>query len=131
MPPWVVAELLPNLTVPDAFESILNVHFKIELQPEGDIAEAGFVGIVNGTAQWIFMKRDHISVTVSAANKLIDRPADDLAVSIWRNVAKALDLDDDLTDEVPPFRVIKERRATIVANVAQEERRPGRRDGDR
>jgi squalene-associated FAD-dependent desaturase len=124
VPPWVAGELLPNLTVPDAFESILNVHFKIELQPEGDIAEAGFAGLVNGTAQWIFMKRDHVSVTVSAANKIIDRPADDLAISIWKNVAKALDLDEADANTVPPYRVIKERRATIVANVVQEERRP-------
>jgi uncharacterized protein with NAD-binding domain and iron-sulfur cluster len=71
------------------------------------------------------MKRDHVSVTVSAANKIIDRPADDLAISIWKNVAKALDLDEADASTVPPYRVIKERRATIVANVVQEERRPG------
>jgi hydroxysqualene dehydroxylase len=125
VPPWVVGELLPNITVPDAFESILNVHYKIEVKPEDDIAEAGFVGLVNGTAEWIFIRPDHVSVTVSAANKLIDRSADDLAFTIWRNVAKALDLEGAQKTEVPPFRVIKERRATIVANVVQEERRPG------
>jgi uncharacterized protein with NAD-binding domain and iron-sulfur cluster len=116
---------LPNITVPDAFESVLNVHFKIEVKPESDIAEAGFVGLVNGTAEWIFIRPDHVSVTVSAANKLIERSADDLAITIWRNVAKALDLEGAQKTDVPPFRVIKERRATIVANVAQEERRPG------
>jgi squalene-associated FAD-dependent desaturase len=124
-PPWVVAEMLPEITVPDAFESILNVHYRVQITPDDDIREAGFVGLVNGTAEWIFVKPDHISITVSAANKLIDRPADDLAFSIWRNVAKALDLKGEQKTEVPPFRVIKERRATIVANVAQEERRPG------
>jgi len=125
VPPWVAGEMVPDLIVPDAFESILNVHYKIEIKPEDGIAEAGFVGLVNGTAEWIFIKPDHISITVSAANKLIDRSADDLAFTIWRNVAKALDLKGEQKTEVPPFRVIKERRATIVANVAQEERRPG------
>jgi squalene-associated FAD-dependent desaturase len=125
VPPWVAGELLPEITVPDAFESILNVHFKIAVRPEPDIAEAGFVGLINGTAEWIFIKSDHISVTVSAANKIIDRPADDLAFTVWRNVVKALDLEGTLAKEVPPYRVIKERRATIVANVVQEERRPG------
>jgi hydroxysqualene dehydroxylase len=100
VPPWVAGELMPDLTVPDAFESILNVHFKIELDPEEVVAEAGFVGLINGTA-------------------------DDLAATVWRNVAKALDLDGPQRTEVPPYRVIKERRATIVANVTQEERRPG------
>jgi squalene-associated FAD-dependent desaturase len=125
VPPWVAGELLPDIVVPNAFESILNVHFKIVVRPEPDIAEAGFVGLINGTAEWIFIKADHISVTVSAANKLIDRPADDLAFTVWRNVVKALDLEGTQANEVPPYRVIKERRATIVANVAQEERRPG------
>jgi squalene-associated FAD-dependent desaturase len=125
VPPWVAGELLPNITVPDSFESILNVHFKIALRPEDDMAEAGFVGLVNGTAEWIFFKPDHISITVSAANKLIDRSAEDLANTVWRNVAKALDLEGTRATEMPPFRVIKERRATIVANVVQEERRPG------
>jgi hypothetical protein len=125
VPPWVASELLPDLTVPDAFESILNVHYKIAVKPEADIATAGFVGLVNGTAEWIFIRSNHLSVTVSAANRLIDRPADDLAAAIWRDVAKALDLQGAQKAEVPPFRVIKERRATIVANVVQEEKRPG------
>jgi hydroxysqualene dehydroxylase len=127
VPPWIAGELLPDLTVPDAFESILNVHYKIAIEAEDDIATAGFVGLVNGTAEWIFIRPDHLSVTVSAANKLIDRSADDLAVTIWRNVAKALDLDGAQKTELPPFRVIKERRATIVANVVQEEKRPDAR----
>jgi predicted NAD/FAD-dependent oxidoreductase len=124
VPPWVAGELLPSITVPNAFESILNVHFKIVVTPRQDVAEAGFIGLVNGTAEWIFIRPDHISVTVSAANKLIDQPADDLAFLVWRNVAKALDLEGARAIGMPPFRVIKERRATVVANVAQEERRP-------
>ena len=128
VPPWIAAELLPGVTVPNAFESILNVHFKSTIDPRdtglGDVAEAGFIGLVNGTAEWVFIRHDHVSVTVSAANKLIDRPADDLAITIWGDVVKALNLD---PIEVPPFRVIKERRATIVANATQEKRRPGAR----
>jgi squalene-associated FAD-dependent desaturase len=125
VPPWIAGEVLPDITVPNAFESILNLHYKTVVKPDPDIAEAGFVGLVNGTAEWIFVRPDHISVTVSAANKLIDRQSDDLAFTIWRNVAKALGLEGAAATEVPPFRVIKERRATIVANAAQEERRPG------
>jgi hypothetical protein len=128
VPPWIAAELLPGVTVPNAFESILNVHFKLTIDPSaaglGDVAEAGFIGLVNGTAEWVFIRPDHVSVTVSAANKLIDRPADDLAITIWGDVVKTLNLD---AIEMPPFRVIKERRATIVANATQEARRPGAR----
>lgn len=124
VPPWVAGELLPELTVPNAFESILNVHFRVALQPGTDIAEAGFIGLVNGTAEWIFVRPDRVSITVSAANKLIDRPADELAGLVWHDVVQALELAGRPT-EMPPFRVIKERRATIVANLQQEQRRPG------
>jgi hydroxysqualene dehydroxylase len=128
VPPWIAAELLPGVTVPNAFESILNVHFKFTIDPSaanlGDVAEAGFIGLVNGTAEWVFIRPDHVSITVSAANRLIDRPADDLAITIWSDVAKVLNLD---AMQVPPFRVIKERRATIVANATQEKRRPDAR----
>ena len=125
VPPWIAVELLPSLTVPDAFESILNVHYKIAAKPVAEVAEAGFIGLVNGIAEWVFVKPDHISVTVSAANKLIDRPAADLAAAIWPNVIDAVELDGEQAATVPPFRVIKERRATIVANAVQEGRRPG------
>jgi squalene-associated FAD-dependent desaturase len=124
VPPWVAGELLPELTVPDAFESIINLHYKIAVRPEDDVAKAGFVGLVNGIAEWIFISPDHVSVTISAANRLIDRPMDDLAIRVWDNVAKALDLE-AAQRELPRWRVIKERRATIVANVIQEEKRPG------
>jgi squalene-associated FAD-dependent desaturase len=124
VPPWVAADLVPGITVPNAFESILNVHFRIAVHPGPDVAEAGFIGLVNGTAEWVFVRPDRVSVTVSAANKMIDRPANDLAAEVWRDVVKALGLT-GAGAEIPPFRVVKERRATIVANAAQEARRPG------
>jgi uncharacterized protein with NAD-binding domain and iron-sulfur cluster len=120
----VTGELLPDMTVPTAFESILNVHFRVATRSAPDVAAAGFIGLVNGTAEWIFVRPDRVSITVSAANKLIDRPADELATEIWSDVVKALDLTGEQAN-LPPFRVVKERRATIVANLVQEERRPG------
>jgi squalene-associated FAD-dependent desaturase len=123
-PPWVAGELLPDMTVPNAFESILNVHFRVATRSAPDVAAAGFIGLVNGTAEWIFVRPDRVSITVSAANTLIDRPADELATEIWGDVVKALDLTGEQAN-LPPFRVVKERRATIVANLVQEARRPG------
>ena len=124
VPPWIAEELIPTLTVPNDFESILNIHYKIAVTPKGDVAKAGFAGLLNATAEWIFIKPDHVSITISAANKLIGRGAADLAAMVWPNVVDALDLEGEDTMTMPPFRVIKERRATIIANAAQEERRP-------
>ena len=123
VPPWVAGELMPALTVPNAFESILNIHYKVAVTPVGDVAKAGFAGLLNATAEWIFIKPDHVSVTISAANKLIARTADDLAEMVWPNIVDALDLQGEQA-VLPPFRVIKERRATIAATAPQEERRP-------
>lgn len=124
VPPWVAADLLPFVTAPDKFEAILNLHYKIEADPEGPLAETGFLGVLSGTAEWIFAKKGHISVTVSAANELVDDSADELASMVWLDVRDVLNLPVEMNREVPPFRVVKEKRATFAATPAQERRRP-------
>ncbi|HEY5300249.1 MAG TPA: FAD-dependent oxidoreductase, partial [Acetobacteraceae bacterium] len=87
---------------------------------------AGFVGLIGGTAEWVFVKDDHVSVTISAANRLLDTPAETLVAAVWPEVRAALDLGGI---PMPPWRVVKERRATFAATAAQERRRPGPRVG--
>src|SRR5271165_2587616 len=95
VPPWIAADMLPGLTVPDAFEAILNIHFRAEADP----GEAGFMGLVGGMAEWVFVKPGHASVTISAANRLVDRPAEDIAAAVWPEVCAAL----GLSGGMPPF----------------------------
>jgi squalene-associated FAD-dependent desaturase len=115
-PPWITGELLPGLTVPNEFQSILNLHFRMDAEP----GETGFYGLVGGVSEWVFVKRGIVSVTVSAANRLIDRSAEDLAATIWPEVRLLL----DLPEQMPPWRVVKEKRATFAATPAQQLRRP-------
>jgi squalene-associated FAD-dependent desaturase len=117
VPPPVAADLLPGLTVPEAFCAILNIHFKVAADP----GPAGFFGVLGGTAEWVFVKRGIVSVTISAANRLVDQPAEALARLVWPDVAAAL----GLAGPLPPWRVVKERRATFAATPAAEARRPG------
>jgi len=125
VPPWIAVGLLPTLTVPDAFEAIVNVHF---LLPDGvatgDVAATGFIGILEGIAEWLFIKQGHVSVTISAANALVDDPARTIAATVWPNVCAALDLEIPSGAALPPFRVVKEKRATFAATALQELRRP-------
>ena len=123
-PPWIATELLPRLVAPNEFEAIVNVHFKLEADPDGPASEAGFVGVLEGVAEWVFVKTGHVSVTISAANALVDDPARALATAVWPNVCAALDLPYDPDEPVPPYRVVKERRATFAATAVQERRRP-------
>ncbi len=118
-PPWVAATLVPGLLAPDAFQAIVNLHFRANADP----GEAGFIGVLGGTAEWIFVKEDIVSVTISAANRIVDLPAEQLAALVWPDVRAAL----LLGDAMPPVRVVKERRATFAATAAQERRRPGPR----
>ena len=108
LPPAASAELLPDLPVPDGSTAILNAHYRLD-HPASLPGGQMFLGLIGGTAEWLFARDDVISVTVSAADRLIDQPADDLAASLWRDVARAC----DLTDPMPPARIIKEKRATF------------------
>ena len=116
VPPSVAATLLPDLVVPDEFQSIVNLHYRIDAAP----GESGFLGLTGGTAEWIFVKPGIVSVTISAANRLVDRTAEDLAETVWPEVAAAL----NLPASMPQYRVVKEKRATFAATPAQQMRRP-------
>ncbi len=120
VPPWVAADLLPDLIVPDEFESILNIHFAFTANPRGPLGQTGFIGVLGGTAEWIFQKRDHISVTISAANQMIENEPGSIAEAVWADICAAL----DIAAPIPPFRVIKEKRATFAATARQDRRRP-------
>ena len=108
LPPAASAELLPDLPVPDGSTAILNAHYRLD-RPASLPGGQMFLGLIGGTAEWLFARDDVISVTVSAADRLIDQPADDLAALIWRDVARAC----GLSDPMPPARIIKEKRATF------------------
>ncbi|MBB2206247.1 hydroxysqualene dehydroxylase HpnE [Gluconacetobacter takamatsuzukensis] len=128
----VAADLLggvvPGLVVPDAFESIVNVHFRLDPAPValGALERARFIGVVGGVSEWVFVKEDILSVTVSAANRYADRDNDELAAVIWNEVRAAVGpaLAHPLPVDMPPMRMVRERRATFAATPAQERLRP-------
>jgi len=119
VPPWTAGKLLPGLKVPDAFHAIVNAHFRIA-PPAG---APPMVGVTGGTAEWVFALADRMSVTVSAADHLLERDADDLARILWRDVSAAY----GLTAPLPACRIVKEKRATFASTPAQAARRPGAR----
>ena len=124
VPPGGASDLLPGLIVPDAFEAILNIHFRYVADSAGPFAATGFIGLTSGTAEWVFIKQDHVSVTISAANNIVDDSARTIAALVWPNVVDALGLPADLKNDLPPFRVVKEKRATFAATARQDSRRP-------
>ena len=118
VPAPVASRLLPDLTAPDEFRAIVNAHYRIALR--GDAP--WFVAIIGGIAEWVFRKTEVLSVTISAADRLIDRPAEELAPLLWADVAAAFELP---SEPMPPCQIVKEKRATFAATPAQLARRPG------
>ena len=116
VPAPVAQTLLPGLSAPDAFASIVNLHYRVDAEP----GPAGFIGLLGATAEWIFVKPGIASVTISAANRLIDRSASDLAATVWPEVNEAL----RLSQPMPAWRVVKEKRATFAATPDQNRKRP-------
>ena len=121
LPAGQAADLLPGLVTPTRHHAIVNGHFRAgrEVRLPGG---AVLLGIVGGTAEWIFARGRTVSVTVSAADALADRPADEIAPRLWADVARALDL---AVAPLPPARIVKERRATFAQTPDQVARRPG------
>jgi squalene-associated FAD-dependent desaturase len=120
VPAAIAARLVPGLVVPDDYAPIVNAHFR-PLNSSRPPGAPLFAGIIGGTAEWVFRKREVVSVTVSAADRIVGRPADELREILWRDVALAFALP---VAPTPPARIVKERRATFRATPAQETRRP-------
>jgi hydroxysqualene dehydroxylase len=117
VPPMVAADLVPALTVPTRFRAIVNAHFRVA----PPAALAPIIGIVNGTIEWLFAFADRLSVTISAADRLLDLPREALASKIWDEVAAV----SGLPKELPPWQIVRERRATFAATPDENAKRPG------
>jgi squalene-associated FAD-dependent desaturase len=117
VPPTAAESLVPELATPTEFRAIVNAHFRID--PPADLAP--MIGVVNGTVQWLFAFPGSLSVTISAADDLLDLSREDLARRIWREVAVIA----NLADAMPGWQIVRERRATFAALPREEAKRPG------
>jgi squalene-associated FAD-dependent desaturase len=118
VPPVVATDLLPGLRAPCEFRAIVNAHFRIA----PPAALAPITGFINATSEWLFTFPGRLSVTISAADRLLDVPRETLAATIWREVAGVAGLP---SAPLPPWQIVRERRATFAATPQQNARRPG------
>ena len=119
VPASIAQELFDDIKGPNAFSPIVNGHFRLEqacdLPP--------LLGVVGGTAEWLFSRGDMVSVTASAAASLVGLPSEAIAARFWADVQAAYGLEDIA---MPQFRVVKEKRATFLQTPDQLRRRPNR-----
>ncbi len=120
LPPTVLSQILPEIPAPREARAIVNAHYRLD-GPVPMPNDSRLLGLVGGTAHWLFARGDVASVTVSAADDLAEESADRLAALLWADVAKALDLP---RAPQPPCRIVKERRATFAQIPAALSQRP-------
>jgi squalene-associated FAD-dependent desaturase len=125
VPPTVAAGLLHGLPSPEDSRAIVNGHFLLD-RPAALPGGERLLGLVGGTAHWLFARGDVVSVTVSAAQELVDEPADAIAARLWSDIVAALGL---AGTALPTHRIVKEKRATFAQTPASLSRRPGPRIG--
>ncbi len=116
VPAWVARTLVPDLVTPTMYRAILNAHFKVA-RPAGS---PRILGVIGGTTEWLFAFDDRLSVTVSAADRFNEAEREPLIRQIWAEVAKLC----SLGPELPPWQIVKERRATMAATPAENAKRP-------
>jgi squalene-associated FAD-dependent desaturase len=117
VPPYAAASMVTGLKVPTDFRAIVNAHFRIE--PPAELPP--ILGVLNADVQWIFSFPGRVSVTISAGDRLIDTPREELARKIWDEVARVT----KLPAALPPWQIVRERRATFAATPTEDAKRPG------
>ena len=134
LPVQAARTLVPGLATPGDGETILNAHFRLPSDAEAGAehgagasaaATVGFVGVLGGTAHWVFRRGAVASVTVSAAGALDAADPEALARTLWRETVAALGRPAAEAATLPPYRLIRERRATFAQAPADIARRPG------
>lgn len=116
VPAWNAKALVPGVMTPDDHRAIVSTHFALPPPPEAPV----MTGVIGGIAEWIFCFPDRVSVTISNADRLLETDREEIARDCWHDVARAL----GIGLELPPWQVIKERRATFAATPAQDHKRP-------
>jgi len=117
VPPRPAAAMLPGLKTPTKFRAIVNAHFRFD--PPKDMPP--LIGVVGGLVEWLFAFPQRLSITISGADRLVDMPREELAQAIWRDICKTA----GVQGELPPWQIVRERRATFEATPAQNALRPG------
>jgi squalene-associated FAD-dependent desaturase len=122
VPAWMVHTLLgEEISRPDSFAPIVNVHFRVE-QPRIPLMKHRLLGMLNSLSHWLFVRDDVASVTISSGDTAAAMDTEDLLAAVWREIAAEIGQDPE--KRPARARVLKERRATFLGTPCQLAKRP-------
>ena len=101
-------KVFPKYNLPNEFNTIVNIHFKVPEKISLNKKEP-ILGLINSKTHWIFIKKKYISITISDANELEKLSSEDLAILVWNEIKRALDLK---KIKIPEYKVLREKKAT-------------------
>lgn len=128
LPAHRLAEILPDLDLPTETSAILNAHFLLD-DPTLLDGKPPLVGLVSALTQWIFVKGDMVSLTISAADYVEGSDESEIALldRLWGETISALDLPGDAT--YGAGRLVREKRATFLQTPENTRKRPAQTTG--
>ena len=103
------SKIFPKNNYPEKFNSILNIHFKITNTIKSYFNKQ-IVGMINSKSQWLFVKTNYLSVTVSNANIFDNVSSESIAREIWDEICILI----NKKIKIPYYRIIKEKTATFI-----------------
>ncbi len=109
IPPTNLSKLLGSCSLPEQYNTILNLHFKIK-QKDLKLFQKPIIGFINSITQWVFVKSNHLSITVSNANNLNNINAEELIVKVWNEIRKYIKKK-IIYENV---QIVREKKATYV-----------------
>ena len=79
------------------------------------------VGVIGGVVDWIFRKKNILSITISAANYLDNLDNEKISDMVWEDIKKVFKINNL---KKPKYKIIKEKMATFVQSPKEIYRKP-------
>ena len=116
IPPSNVVRLFPEFMLPCDYNTILNIHYKVSTKTVG-LFKNEIIGFINTISQWVFIKDNCISITVSDANKLNNIDSNKITDVVWNEICAFI----GKKIQYVSSKIIREKKATYIQSPKNNE----------
>ena len=89
----------------------MNIHYKVSSKNQ-KLFKNEILGFINTISQWVFIKKNCISITVSDANKFNSLDSDKITKEVWKEVCAFL----GKNIQYENAKIIKEKKPHIFSH---------------